>query len=39
VNFFITGNKGTITSSVTVASSTADPVTSNNSSTRVVTVK
>jgi large repetitive protein len=39
VNFFITGNKGTITSTATVTSATTDPVTSNNSSTRVVTVK
>jgi len=39
VNFFITGNKGTITSSATVSSSTTDPVSSNNSSIRVVTVK
>jgi uncharacterized repeat protein (TIGR01451 family) len=39
VNFYITGNKGTITSSATVTSGTPDPVTSNNSSTRVVTVK
>jgi len=39
VNFFITGNKGTITSTVTVTSATPDPVLSNNSSTRVVTVK
>ncbi|HEY6875948.1 MAG TPA: hypothetical protein VI384_06280 [Candidatus Dormibacteraeota bacterium] len=39
VNFFITGNKGTITSNATVTSSTSDPVSSNNSSTRVVTVK
>lgn len=39
VNFFITGNKGTITSTATVTSATSDPVGSNNSSTRVVTVK
>ena len=39
VNFFITGNKGTITSTATVSSTTTDPVSSNNSSTRVVTVK
>jgi uncharacterized repeat protein (TIGR01451 family) len=39
VNFFITGNKGTITSVATVTSATPDPVSSNNSSTRVVTVK
>jgi uncharacterized repeat protein (TIGR01451 family) len=39
VNFFITGNKGTITSNASVTSATTDPVTSNNSSTRVVTVK
>jgi uncharacterized repeat protein (TIGR01451 family) len=39
VNFFISGNKGTITSSATVNSSTTDPFTPNNSSTRNVTVK
>jgi uncharacterized repeat protein (TIGR01451 family) len=39
VNFFITGNKGTITSTAQVVSSTTDPISSNNSSTRVVTVK
>jgi len=39
VNFFITGNKGTITSTATVVSATSDPVGPNNSSTRVVTVK
>jgi uncharacterized repeat protein (TIGR01451 family) len=39
VNFFITGNKGTITSTATVASATTDPVSTNNSATRVVTVK
>ena len=39
VNFFITGNKGTITSSASVTSTTTDPVPTNNSSTRVVTVK
>jgi uncharacterized repeat protein (TIGR01451 family) len=39
VNFFITGNKKTITSSAQVTSATSDPVTSNNTSTRVVTVK
>jgi uncharacterized repeat protein (TIGR01451 family) len=39
VNFFITGNKGTITSTASVTSATADPVLTNNSSTRVVTVK
>jgi uncharacterized repeat protein (TIGR01451 family) len=39
VNFFITGNKGTITSSATVSSATTDPVTSNNTATRNVTVK
>jgi uncharacterized repeat protein (TIGR01451 family) len=39
VNFFITGNKGTITSVASVTSATTDPVSSNNSSTRVVTVK
>ena len=31
VNFFITGNKKTITSSATVSSATTDPVPSNNS--------
>jgi uncharacterized repeat protein (TIGR01451 family) len=39
VNFYITGNKGTITSTASVTSATTDPVTSNNASTRVVTVK
>jgi uncharacterized repeat protein (TIGR01451 family) len=39
VNFFITGNKQTITSSASVASATTDPVASNNTSTRNVTVK
>lgn len=39
VNFYITGNKKTITSSATVTSATTDPVTANNTSTRVVTVK
>jgi uncharacterized repeat protein (TIGR01451 family) len=39
VNFFITGNKGTITSSASVSSATTDPVTSNNTSIRNVTVK
>jgi uncharacterized repeat protein (TIGR01451 family) len=39
VNFFITGNKGTITSTAIVSSATSDPISSNNSSTRVVTVK
>jgi uncharacterized repeat protein (TIGR01451 family) len=38
VNFFITGNKGTITSSATVSSSTADPNAANNLSIRNVTV-
>ncbi len=43
VNFYITGNKQTITSSATVASTSApptpDPYQPNNSSTRFVTVK
>ena len=39
VNFYITGNRQTITSSATISSATTDPVTTNNSSTRVVTVK
>ena len=39
VNFFITGNKGTITSSATVTSATPDPNTANNTSTRFVTIK
>jgi uncharacterized repeat protein (TIGR01451 family) len=39
VNFFITGNKGLITSTVSVTSATTDPIPSNNSSTRNVTVK
>jgi uncharacterized repeat protein (TIGR01451 family) len=38
VNFFITGNKGTITSSAKVSSSTPDPNTANNVSIRHVTV-
>jgi uncharacterized repeat protein (TIGR01451 family) len=39
VNFFITGNKQTITSTATVGSATPDPVSANNTSTRFVTVK
>lgn len=39
VEVFIRGNKGQITSTATVSSATSDPVTSNNSSTRNVTVK
>jgi uncharacterized repeat protein (TIGR01451 family) len=39
VNFFITGNKGLITSTASVTSATSDPVSSNNTSTRNVTVK
>jgi len=39
VNFYISGNKGTITSTASVTSGTSDPAASNNSSTRVVTVK
>jgi uncharacterized repeat protein (TIGR01451 family) len=38
VNFHITGNKGTITSSATVTSATPDPNTANNLSIRNVTV-
>jgi uncharacterized repeat protein (TIGR01451 family) len=38
VNFFIIGNKGTITSSATVSSATPDPNTANNLSIRNVTV-
>ena len=41
VNFYITGNRQTITSSASVSlpGPTVDPVSSNNTSTRVVTVK
>ncbi|MDT4938757.1 MAG: hypothetical protein QOG80_2428 [Pseudonocardiales bacterium] len=39
LNFFIQGNKGTITSTATVSSPTFDPNTSNNTSVRNVTVK
>ena len=39
VNFFIQGNKKTITSNATVSTATTDPVSSNNNSIRVVTVK
>ena len=41
VNFYITGNKQTITSSITASlpSPTIDPDLSNNTSTRIVTVK
>jgi uncharacterized repeat protein (TIGR01451 family) len=39
VNFFITGNKQTITSTATVISATPDPNGSNNTSIRNVTVK
>jgi uncharacterized repeat protein (TIGR01451 family) len=39
VNVLIRGNKGTITSVATVTSTTADPTSANNSSTRIVTVK
>lgn len=39
VNFFITGNKQTITSSASVTSPTPDPAPGNNTSTRNVTVK
>lgn len=39
LNFMIRGNKGTISSTATVASTTADPNGVNNTSTRVVTVK
>lgn len=38
VNFFITGNKGTITSSATVTSATADPNVANNVAITNVTV-
>jgi len=39
VNFFIQGNKKTITSNATVSAVTSDPLPSNNNSIRVVTVK
>lgn len=39
VNFFITGNKQTITTTASVTSATADPVPSNNTAIRNVTVK
>jgi uncharacterized repeat protein (TIGR01451 family) len=39
VNFLIRGNKGLITSVATVSSSSVDPNSANNSSTRNVTVK
>jgi uncharacterized repeat protein (TIGR01451 family) len=39
VNFYITGNKQTITSTASVTSATPDPNSTNNSSTRYVTVK
>jgi len=39
VNFLIRGNKGTITSTASVASGTPDPNTANNTSIRNVTVK
>lgn len=39
VNILVKGNKGTITSTATVSSPTADPVSGNNSSTRNVTFK
>jgi uncharacterized repeat protein (TIGR01451 family) len=39
VNFFITGNKQTITSTASVTSATTDPNLVNNTSTRNVTVK
>lgn len=39
LNMLIRGNKGTISSTATVSSSTPDPVSANNSSTRNVTVK
>lgn len=39
LNFFIRGNKKTITQTATVTAATVDPDPSDNSSTRVVTVK
>lgn len=39
VNFFITGNKQTITSTASVSSPTPDPASGNNTSIRNVTVK
>jgi uncharacterized repeat protein (TIGR01451 family) len=39
VNVLIRGNKGTITSTAVVSSTTIDPVSANNTSIRVVTVK
>ena len=39
LNFMIRGNKGTISSTASIASTTADPNAVNNTSTRVVTVK
>lgn len=39
LNYYIQGNKGTITSTATVSSPTPDPNTANNTSTRTVTVK
>jgi uncharacterized repeat protein (TIGR01451 family) len=39
INVQIRGNKRTITSESLITTSTTDPVSSNNSSTRVVTVK
>lgn len=38
-NAFIRGNRGTITSTASITSTTPDPNTSTNSSTRIVTVK
>jgi hypothetical protein len=39
VNFAVQGNKKTITSNATVTTATTDPVSSNDNSIRVVTVK
>jgi len=39
VNVLIRGNKGTITSTATVSSTTSDPTATNNTSIRKVTVK
>jgi uncharacterized repeat protein (TIGR01451 family) len=39
LDFFIRGNKRTIIQTATVSSATTDPVSGNNSSTRIVTVK
>jgi uncharacterized repeat protein (TIGR01451 family) len=39
VNFYITGNKQTVTSKASISALTSDPSTTNNSSTSYVTVK